>query len=119
MTSEAPDDPVPDERGVPVDGPGYAEAVVELEAILAELEEDDVDVDVLAERVGRASELVRVCRLRIDAARFQVERIVAELGEPASPVGVGASPASDDEDPIPDDGVVPDYDEPDVDGVGA
>jgi hypothetical protein len=44
---------------------------------------------------------------------------VAELGEPASPVGVGASPASDDEDPIPDDGVVPDYDEPDVDGVGA
>lgn len=67
------------------DGPGYAEAVAELEAILAELEEDDVDVDVLAARVARAAELVQVCRRRIDAARFQVDRIVAELAEPALP----------------------------------
>lgn len=64
---------------VPADELGYGEALDELEAILAELEVDDTDVDVLAERVRRAAELVRVCRGRIEAARFEVEQVVAEL----------------------------------------
>lgn len=59
----------------------YTDAVAELERILAELEGDDVDVDALVERVRRAAELVRFCRDRIDAARFEVERIVVELEE--------------------------------------
>ena len=58
---------------------GYAEALEELEAILAELEESDVDVDVLADRVARASELIRVCRERIGNAKFQIEKVVAGL----------------------------------------
>lgn len=59
----------------------YTDAVAELERILAELEGDEVDVDALVERVRRAAELVRFCRDRIDAARFEVERIVVELEE--------------------------------------
>lgn len=58
---------------------GYAEALEELEAILAELEESDVDVDVLADRVARASELIRVCRERIGNAKLQIEKVVAGL----------------------------------------
>ena len=43
----------------------YSDAVAELERILAELDDDAVDVDVLAARVRRAAELIRVCRERI------------------------------------------------------
>jgi exodeoxyribonuclease VII small subunit len=63
------------------DGPGYAEALAELEAILASLERADLDVDVLGERVARAAELIRRCRARIGAARLQVEQVVSELDQ--------------------------------------
>lgn len=62
---------------------GYADALAELEDILEEIEGDAVDVDVLAARVKRAAELLRVCRGRITAARDEVSRIVADL-EPAA-----------------------------------
>jgi exodeoxyribonuclease VII small subunit len=58
---------------------GYAAALAELETILAEIEDDAVDVDVLATRVRRAAELLRVCRDRISAARVEVTQIVTEL----------------------------------------
>jgi exodeoxyribonuclease VII small subunit len=57
----------------------YARAVEELEAILGELEDDNLDVDRLTERVGRAATLIRLCRERIGATRLEVERIVADL----------------------------------------
>jgi exodeoxyribonuclease VII small subunit len=69
---------------------GYAEAVAELEAILAELERDDVDVDVLAPKVRRAAALLRHCRAHIGAARLDVEQIVADLDD----LDDGASPPS-------------------------
>jgi exodeoxyribonuclease VII small subunit len=58
---------------------GYADAMRELDAILAELEADDVDVDRLAERVARAAALIELCRGRIEAARIDVTRIVSDL----------------------------------------
>ena len=67
---------------------GYADAVAELEAILAELERDDVDVDVLAPKVRRAAALIRHCRAHIGDARLDVEQIVADLDgldDPAPP----------------------------------
>jgi exodeoxyribonuclease VII small subunit len=60
----------------------YADAVAELETIVAGLDDADVDVDVLAQRVARAAELIRLCRERIAATRLEVERIVAQLDEP-------------------------------------
>jgi exodeoxyribonuclease VII small subunit len=67
----------------PTDGIGYAEALAELDVILEEIEGDDVDVDVLATRVQRAAELLRVCRARITAAKDEVGQIVAELAPAA------------------------------------
>lgn len=58
---------------------GYSEAIVELEEILADLEEADVDVDVLAEKVARASELIKLCRERIGNAKLQIDKVVAGL----------------------------------------
>ncbi|HWH35215.1 MAG TPA: exodeoxyribonuclease VII small subunit [Acidimicrobiales bacterium] len=65
----------------------YGQAIDELEAILAELEDDALDVDHLAERVGRAAVLIRLCRERISDARLQVERIVADLDGAGPPPG--------------------------------
>jgi len=61
------------------DSLGYAEAVNELEAILTELEADDVDVDRLAEQVRRAADLIELCRGRLENAQVEVTRIVADL----------------------------------------
>jgi exodeoxyribonuclease VII small subunit len=58
---------------------GYADAMAELGDILAELERDDLDVDVLAERVRRAGELIALCRARIARAQADVEGIVTNL----------------------------------------
>jgi exodeoxyribonuclease VII small subunit len=63
------------------DETSYREALSEIEAILADLERDAVDVDELALKVARAADLIRVCRSRIADARLQVEEIVADLDE--------------------------------------
>ena len=56
---------------------GYADALTELEEILDGLEEEDVDVDTLAEQVQRAAELIELCRERIGAAKLRIEEVVA------------------------------------------
>ena len=58
---------------------GYAEASKELEKILSDLERTDVDVDVLASQVERASELIRLCRDRIGNAKMQIDTVVSGL----------------------------------------
>jgi len=68
--------------------PSYREAMTELQAILDELERDDVDVDRLADRVARAAALIEICRARIDAARIEVERVVLSM----APDEPGAAP---------------------------
>jgi exodeoxyribonuclease VII small subunit len=65
-------------------GIGYAEAKAELDAILAELERSDVDVDVLSARVTRARELIDLCRGRIATARVEIETVVADI-DPSAP----------------------------------
>lgn len=57
----------------------YAAALDELDSILDELEDEALDVDVLADRVARASTLITFCRTRITAARTEVRHIVASL----------------------------------------
>lgn len=63
---------------------GYAEAVDELDEILDKLDDDDVDIDVLSELVGRAAYLISVCRSRISAAQQQVAGIVEALDSAGS-----------------------------------
>ena len=63
------------------DTTGYAEALDELQAILGEREGEAVDVDVLASRVARADELLTLCRERLEAAKVQVEQVVAATEE--------------------------------------
>lgn len=71
------------------DAIGYAEAVAELEEILGQLDGDDVDVDHLGSQVRRAAELIALCRQRLDAARMEVTRIVADLDGLTPTAGAG------------------------------
>jgi exodeoxyribonuclease VII small subunit len=87
----------------------YAEAQAELDAILHELDGDEVDVDVLGARVRRAAELLRLCRSRIAAARFEVEQVVGELEVEADEAAAadevdddGAGLAEGDDEPADD-----------------
>ena len=61
----------------------WADAIAELELILTRLEDDALDVDVLAAQVARAAELIKLCRDRITSTKLEVERIVGDL-DPAS-----------------------------------
>jgi len=76
-----------------------AAAMAELEELLDGLEAADVDVDVLADRVARGVEQLRICRARLDEVSGDVESVVAELvaidtdGDGGSD---GADPAEDD-----------------------
>ena len=63
---------------------GYADALSELQQILGELEAEDIDIDVLAVKVERAAELIRVCRGRINDAEVRVKEIVAGLDHESS-----------------------------------
>jgi len=57
----------------------YEEAIADLDAILEELEGEESDLDSLAERVRRASELVRHCREKIQATEVEVAKVLEEL----------------------------------------
>lgn len=61
----------------------WADAIGELELILTRLDDDALDVDVLAAQVTRAAELIGLCRERIANTKLEVERIVGDL-EPGS-----------------------------------
>jgi exodeoxyribonuclease VII small subunit len=63
---------------------GYSDALAELDMILGELEDDRIDVDVLATKVRRASVLIELCRSRIEAARIEVTRVVGPDDQPSN-----------------------------------
>jgi exodeoxyribonuclease VII small subunit len=57
----------------------WADAIGELEQILTKLDDDALDVDVLAAQVARAAELIGLCRDRIANTKLEVERIVGDI----------------------------------------
>lgn len=56
---------------------GYQAAMSELEEILRELDSSSVDVDVLSDRVSRASFLIEWCQSRIAETQMTVDEMVA------------------------------------------
>ncbi len=58
---------------------GYADAVAELDDILAQLDDEGIDIDVLSVLVERAAYLITICRGRISAAQARVAGVVESL----------------------------------------
>jgi len=54
----------------------YTEAVAEIENILSKIEEGKLDVDELAEKVGRVTDLLKVCRDKLYRTEEQIGKIL-------------------------------------------
>ena len=61
------------------DEPSYAEASAELERILQDIESCEIDLDVLADKVERAAELLALCRRKLAATETKVKKVTADL----------------------------------------
>lgn len=60
----------------------YGEAMAELEGLLDEIDGDEVDLDELALKVKRASQLISMCRGKIEQTEMQVKAIIEGLEQP-------------------------------------
>lgn len=63
---------------------GYTQAYNELQKILEAMDQGDVDVDELSEKVKRAAELIEFCQKRLRDTELQVKRVMQKLEETVS-----------------------------------
>ncbi len=57
----------------------YEAAYSELASIAREIENESVSVDVLAQKVKRASELITFCQTRLKSTESEVNKIIAQM----------------------------------------
>jgi exodeoxyribonuclease VII small subunit len=57
----------------------YKAAVEELEKIVGEIENESIDVDILAEKVKRASYLIKLCKSKLKSTDDEVKGILTDL----------------------------------------
>lgn len=57
----------------------YKEAFDELQVIVSAMEEGQIGIDELAEKVKRATELIRICRLKLTSTEGDVQKILKDL----------------------------------------
>ena len=63
----------------------YEEAYAELKQIAAEIENESVSVDVLAEKVNRASELIAFCQTKLRSTEQEVNNIIKQMETKTTP----------------------------------
>ena len=66
----------------------YDDAVREIEIILEKIEAGDLGVDELAEKVGRVTELLKVCRDRLYKTEEQIDKILDQSEDNHKPPGI-------------------------------
>ena len=59
----------------------YKEAITEIEEILEKIENEEFDVDELAEKVKRVSTLLKICKEKLVKTNEQVEQILKDMEE--------------------------------------
>ena len=57
----------------------YRQAIDELNEILESLQEESVDVDELSAKVKRATELIALCKDKIQKTEFEVKKILKDF----------------------------------------
>lgn len=55
----------------------YTKAMARLEEIIRKIENEEVDIDDLSEKVKEAAGLVKLCRDKIEKAEIEVKEVVA------------------------------------------
>ncbi len=59
----------------------YSQAFEELQTIVAEIEEGEISVDELSQKVKRAAHLIKVCKTKLSSTEEDVDQILRELEE--------------------------------------
>ena len=59
--------------------PNYTEAFQELQEIVLEIEQGEISVDELSEKVKRAAVLIKICKTKLIITEEDVARILKEL----------------------------------------
>ena len=57
----------------------YKEAISEIEEILAQIENNELDVDELSEKVKRVSLLINFCKSKLKNTEEEIEKILREM----------------------------------------
>jgi len=63
--------------------PNYTEAFKELQEIVLEIEQGEISVDKLSEKVKRAAILINICKAKLTSTEEDVTRILKELEKSA------------------------------------
>jgi len=59
----------------------YTEAFSEIEEIIEKIENDELDIDDLAEKVKRVSLLIKICKEKLYSTEKEVENILKQMDE--------------------------------------
>ncbi len=59
----------------------YKDAVTEIEDILEKLENEELDVDDLAAKVKRVSQLLKFCKDKLSGTEKEIRNIIEEMEE--------------------------------------
>ena len=59
----------------------YAQAIEELEGVINDIEAENIDVDVLAEKVKRATYLIKFCKNNLRTTEKEVKKVLSEIEE--------------------------------------
>jgi exodeoxyribonuclease VII small subunit len=59
--------------------PNYKTAFDELQVIVSEIENGEISVDELSEKVKRASYLIRICKAKLTSTEADIEKILKDL----------------------------------------
>jgi exodeoxyribonuclease VII small subunit len=59
----------------------YSQAIGELERIINEIEAESVDVDVLSEKVKRATYLIKFCKSNLRTTEEEVKKVLSDIEE--------------------------------------
>ncbi len=57
----------------------YSKSIKRLEEIIAKIENEEIDVDELSERVKEAVSLIKVCKSKIEKAELEVKQVVEDF----------------------------------------
>ncbi len=57
----------------------YVEAFTELQTIVTEIEQGEISVDELSEKVKRAAQLIKICKTKLTTTEENVNNILKEL----------------------------------------
>ena len=58
--------------------PTYKEAIDQLEKIIAKIDSNEVEIDTLVEDIKQANELIALCRLKLNRADEEVQKLWSE-----------------------------------------